>query len=150
MGKRGEGWVIGQFIIGAAILVSAFFTRFELPLALRLVGVALMLLGALLLVLGVLHLGSNLSPFPKPRDDAHALVTSGVYNIVRHPIYSGFVLGGLGWSIWWGSILAIALTVLLFVWFDLKARREEGWLAEKYPDYALYRTRVKKLIPFLY
>lgn len=150
MGARGEGWVLGQFVIGAAILAATFVTRVELPLPLRLVGVLLVVLGALLAGLGVVHLGSNLTPFPKPKDEAHALVTTGVYGIVRHPIYSGFALAALGWSLWWETVLGIVLVLFLFLWFDLKSRREEKWLSEKYPQYADYQARVKKLLPFLY
>lgn len=150
MGARGEGWVIGQFLIGAAILVATFFTRISVPLFVQLSGGALVVLGALIAGLGLLNLGSNLTPFPKPKDGAHFLVTSGVYGIVRHPIYSGIALGALGWTLWWGTLLGIALAFFLFVWFDLKSRREEKWLIEKHPDYVMYRARVKKLIPFLY
>jgi protein-S-isoprenylcysteine O-methyltransferase Ste14 len=150
MGARGEGWVIGQFLIGAAILVSPFFGRAELPLFVRAVGIVLLLVGALLGGLGVLHLGKNLSPFPRPKENEHTLVRSGVYALVRHPIYAGFTFAALGWTLWWGTLLGFALTVILFVWFDLKSRREERWLAERYPDYQLYQHRVRKLIPFVY
>jgi protein-S-isoprenylcysteine O-methyltransferase Ste14 len=150
MGTRGEGWVLGQFVIGAAILAAPFVSRVELPFALRLFGVVLMLAGAGLIALGIIGLGKNLTPFPRPRDGDHALVTTGVYAIVRHPIYSGFAFGALGWSLWWGSVLGVLLSLVLLLWFDLKARREEQWLAERYPEYKTYQTRVRKLIPFLY
>lgn len=150
MGPRGEGWVIGQFLIALAILAATFVTRIELPLAVRLVGVGLLVVGAGIIAFGTLHLGKNLTPFPKPKDGAHALVTSGIYGIVRHPIYSGFAIGALGWTLYWGTLLGMALAIFLFVWFDMKARREEAWLMDKYPEYAAYRTRVKKLIPFVY
>ncbi|RPI93163.1 MAG: isoprenylcysteine carboxylmethyltransferase family protein, partial [Chloroflexi bacterium] len=39
---------------------------------------------------------------------------------------------------------------LLFVFFDIKTRREERWLARKFPEYAGYQQRVRKLIPFIY
>ena len=39
---------------------------------------------------------------------------------------------------------------VLLAFFDVKSRREERWLTEKFPDYAAYRTRVHKLIPFVY
>ena len=39
---------------------------------------------------------------------------------------------------------------LLFLLFDAKARREEAWLVEKFPSYAEYRRRVRKLVPFVY
>lgn len=150
MGARGEGWVIGQFVIGAAILAATFVTRVELPLGLRLAGILLMLFGAVIAGLGVLHLGKNLTPFPKPKDNAGALVTNGVYGLVRHPIYSGFALAALGWTLWWETLLGIALALALFVWFEFKSRREEKWLLGKYPEYAEYQARVKKLIPFVY
>jgi len=40
--------------------------------------------------------------------------------------------------------------IALLVFFDLKARKEEIWLMEKFPDYENYRISVKKLIPWIY
>lgn len=150
MGKRGEGWVIGQFVIGIAVAASALVTRIEVPLAVRLFGVVLMGIGGLLVAAGALHLGENLSVMPKPKEQGHSLVTSGVYGFVRHPIYAGVILGAFGWSLFWGTLLGVALSVALFVWLDLKSRREEKWLSEKYPEYPAYQARVKKLVPFIY
>src|SRR5581483_2242574 len=150
MGPRGEGWVIGQFVIGAAILVSTFFTRVEIPLFAQIIGGALLVIGAVIAGLGLITLGANLTPFPKPKEGAHFLVTQGVYRIVRHPIYCGIVSGAFGWTLWWGTLSGIVLALALFLWFDLKSRFEERWLVEKYPDYALYQARVKRLIPFVY
>ncbi|OQY91509.1 MAG: hypothetical protein B6D41_09330 [Chloroflexi bacterium UTCFX4] len=150
MGSRGEGWVIGQFVIGAAILIATFFTRVEMPLAVQILGGVLLVGGGIIATAGLLRLGANLSPYPKPKDDAHTLVTGGIYHYVRHPIYSGIAFGALGWTLYWGTLLGIALSFVLFIWFDMKARREEKWLAEKYPIYPAYQQRVKKLIPFIY
>lgn len=150
MGSRGEGWVIGQFVIGAVMLAVTFFTRIEIPFFVQVIGGGLFVTGSLIAGLGLLNLGSNLTPFPKPKDGAHSLVTAGIYSLVRHPIYSGIAIGALGWTLFWGTLPGIALAVFLFLWFDMKSRREEKWLVEKYPDYAQYQTRVKKLIPFIY
>ncbi len=150
MGSRGEGWVIGQFVIALGILVVTFFTRVELPLFVQLVGAAMLIVGAIVIAFATFHLGKNLTPYPKPKDGDHTLITNGIYGIVRHPIYFGFALAALGWTLYWGTLLGIALALFLFVWFDLKSRREEKWLAEKYPEYAAYQARVKKLIPFVY
>ena len=65
-------------------------------------------------------------------------------------IYSGFSLAAFGWSLIWNSIAALVAALLLLAFFDIKARREECWLEEKFPGYAAYKSRVKKLIPFLY
>ena len=44
----------------------------------------------------------------------------------------------------------MAIAGVLFVFFDVKARREEAWLVAAFPGYAAYRRRVRKLIPLVY
>jgi protein-S-isoprenylcysteine O-methyltransferase Ste14 len=39
--------------------------------------------------------------------------------------------------------------VLLFGFFELKSRREEVWLVERYPGYVAYRERTRRLIPWI-
>jgi protein-S-isoprenylcysteine O-methyltransferase Ste14 len=60
------------------------------------------------------------------------------------------IILGFGWAAtvqnWYTFIVAIAL--LLF--FDMKSRKEEEWLLEKFPDYKDYQRRTKKLIPLIY
>ncbi len=75
---------------------------------------------------------------------------TGVYAIVRHPIYSGGLVLAIGWAFRTQSWLTLGYVVLLFLFFDLKSRREEEWLTQRYPEYADYRKRVRKLIPFVY
>jgi protein-S-isoprenylcysteine O-methyltransferase Ste14 len=94
-------------------------------------------------------LGHNLTPLPRPKDDA-TLVVTGAYRLVRHPIYSGLTAMAFGWGMWVHGWLTLGYALLLFAFFDLKSRREERWLMEKFPDYAAYQRRVRKLIPFVY
>lgn len=70
--------------------------------------------------------------------------------MIRHPIYTGLSLCAFGWSLLHGSVLSLICTLALVVFFDIKARREERWLAVKFDGYAAYRQRVRKLIPFIY
>jgi len=97
----------------------------------------------------LLNLGTNLSALPHPKDNAQ-LVTGGLYACVRHPIYAAGLLGSLSWALYWGSWRAGLGTLLLLGLFDLKARREERFLAERFPDYAGYQKRVRRLIPWVY
>jgi protein-S-isoprenylcysteine O-methyltransferase Ste14 len=157
MGKRGEGWVALQVVLFLFIISAPLVERFALPslrLAdapswLRALGVLLMAAGGLFGMAGVLGLGRNLTAFPRPLEGGE-LVTSGVYGVVRHPIYAGLILAAFGWALWNAGLLTLALAVLLFAFFDLKSRREEHWLVEAYPDYPAYQRRVKKLIPWVY
>jgi protein-S-isoprenylcysteine O-methyltransferase Ste14 len=65
-------------------------------------------------------------------------------------MYCAALLAGLGWAVIRRGWLTLGYTALLFLLFDLKARQEEAWLLERYPAYAEYRRRVRKLIPFIY
>lgn len=112
-------------------------------------GGALLLAGTLLAATGAVNLGKNLTPLPRPKEKATLIVT-GAYRLVRHPIYSGLTFMAFGWGLWLHSWLTIGYALLLFAFFDVKSRREERWLAEKFPEYAAYRKRVRKLIPFVY
>ena len=46
--------------------------------------------------------------------------------------------------------LTFVYVAALFVLLDVKSRREERWLVEKFPEYPAYQRRVRKLIPFVY
>jgi protein-S-isoprenylcysteine O-methyltransferase Ste14 len=149
MGKRGEGWFLIQLALFALILLSSRIGPWVFPTWLRALGGVLLLIGGISGTLGIFALGRNLSPFPKPIEGG-SLVTNGVYGMVRHPIYTGLILGTLGWGLLMSSALGLLLAVVLFLFFDRKSRREEAWLMEAYPGYAEYRARVKKLIPGIY
>jgi len=88
---------------------------------------------------------------PAVPKDCDNLVESGPYAIVRHPIYSGLIIDSLGWALWVNGWLTIVYALLLFAFFDIKSRLEERWLEEKFGQpYEEYRTRVRKLIPWVY
>jgi protein-S-isoprenylcysteine O-methyltransferase Ste14 len=149
---RGEWYVIGQAVL---VLAALFAPKLDgrapswSNIAV-IAGGALCLVGLVFVLLGSTSLGrDNLSAFPRPRDHS-TLVTSGIFSIVRHPIYSGFIFLTLGWSFIWDSVAAFVAALALLIFFDLKARREERWLEAKFSGYAAYKQRIKKLIPFVY
>lgn len=149
-GSRGEAWVALQVTLFALFLLAPRVgPDWPAPTALRIAGSIAVLGGIAILGASVVALGKSLTPFPRPLPTAE-LVTSGVYRLVRHPIYFGILLAALGVSLWSMSPLRLALTVVLAVFFDRKASREEEWLLERYPAYPAYRSRVSKLLPYLY
>ncbi|MBA3534351.1 MAG: isoprenylcysteine carboxylmethyltransferase family protein [Ardenticatenales bacterium] len=150
MGERGEGWVVLQFILLLVIALAPVDGQLTEMAILRPLGYVLMVIGGLIGLFSARNLGRNLTALPKPVEQGK-LVQDGLYGLVRHPIYLGLLLAALGWALWRRSAIGIALSLLLFVFFDAKARREERWLTEKYPDdYPDYQKRVKKLIPWIY
>ena len=153
LGPRGEGWFMLQLvaigvIVLAGLLVGANWSgapRFAAAFA----GAVLILGGVLLGILGIRDLGGSLSPFPMPIESA-VLVSEGIYRRLRHPIYAGVILVALGWSLLTASFASLALTAVLAVLLDLKARREEAWLRERYPVYAAYAERTSRFVPGVY
>lgn len=146
----GRGWVITQLILFALLFAAPFLdsgtppTLLAVPLGLLIGG-----LGLLVVILAITGLGRNLSIFPRPLPNSQ-LVQSGIYSIVRHPIYTGVIFAALSWSIVNWSWIALIITVVLSVFFDRKAAHEETMLKQKFPAYIAYKARVKKLIPWVY
>jgi protein-S-isoprenylcysteine O-methyltransferase Ste14 len=89
----------------------------------------------------------NIRPLPKTYG---ALVTSGPYRWIRHPMYSAVLLGGAalalmtapaaGWTVWAG------LALVLFV----KSTFEERWMREQHPAYGDYAAHSKRFVPLIF
>jgi len=152
LGPRGEGWVVLQGILLVAIAACGLLPPAwagPVRVATSAAGAVLAALGTLLALGGIRDLRENLTPLPRPRDDA-ALVETGAYRLARHPIYGGLILASLGWGLLIAVPAAIALAIGLLAFFDLKSRREEAWLVDRFPGYPAYRGRTRRLIPFVY
>jgi len=151
LGPRGEGWVAIQFVLLAAIVAAGLLGPAwdgMARLATSLVGLGLLAAGLVLAVRGLRDLSDALTPLPYPRPDA-GLVETGVYAHARHPIYGGLIVGAFGWGSLTASPVALGLAVLLLGFFQLKSRREEIWLVERFPGYPAYRERTRRLIPWI-
>jgi protein-S-isoprenylcysteine O-methyltransferase Ste14 len=153
LGPRGEGWVVLQFALLALVALAGLATGEAwngLPATLSTFGgLGLVGVGAVLVGKGLLDLGRNLTPVPRPRDDAE-LVATGSYATVRHPIYGGLIAIAFGWGLAAASPITLLLAVVLAVFFELKSRREEAWLSERYADYAAYMQQTRRFFPGLY
>ena len=155
-GLRGEYWVIAQGVLLFCFAIlpndrpsfinidSSVWHYASLGLTAVLGVWAVILLGR-----SLFDLGQNLTPLPHPRDDGQ-LVQTGIYSLVRHPLYSGVIFLAFTYASWQMSWLHFLGAIALFIFFDAKARKEEVWLTEKFPLYANYRISVKKLIPWVY
>lgn len=155
LGARGEWYVVVQLALFALV---AFGPRtlpawpewvFPFTWPATIVGGLLIVVGIAFAGAGAFSLREGLTPLPYPKEGAR-LIESGPYRIVRHPIYSGVILVAFGWALAVHGSLTLVYALALFVFLDLKSRREERWLNEKFPHYADYAKRVRKLLPFVY
>lgn len=145
----------GQLLLFAVIAVAGLVALADSGsptpwgAAASVVGLVAIGLGGLVAFRGVRDLQDSLSPFPRPVAGS-ALVDSGAYRLIRHPIYSGLLLASVGWGLVAGSLVVMAAAVLLFLLFVGKAHREEAWLVTVHPEYRAYQQRTKRFIPWIY
>jgi protein-S-isoprenylcysteine O-methyltransferase Ste14 len=113
------------------------------------IGVALLATGLGFSIWARRRLGRNWSGTVTVKQD-HELIRTGPYRWVRHPIYTGILLGFAGSAVAldeWRGIAAIVLVTLAFL---LKIRIEERWMTETFGDgYRRYQAEVSALIPFV-
>ena len=115
----------------------------------RAIGVVMFVAGLLFAVWARVYLGKNWGmPMSQKKDPE--LVTSGPYHYVRHPIYTGILLGGLGTGLAVNIGWLIA-TVVIGSYFIYSARQEEAYLSKQFGEsYVRYKKRSKMLLPFIF
>ncbi len=113
-------------------------------------GIGLVLFGVGLgfAIWGRVHIGRNWGG-PMTQKDEPELVTSGPYRLVRHPIYAGILVAGVGTvvALSWHWLIAVGLAGIYFLY---SATVEERYLTEQFPDaYPVYKRSTKMLVPFI-
>src|SRR3954453_9406443 len=116
------------------------------PVRVRWWGGGLIAVGGVMLGWGARSLGSNLTPGTEPLAQSR-LVTTGAYGHTRHPIYAGDVLLLAGYTLFWSNwTLALLAGAGALQFFKAKARKEESYLAERFPEYGFYRRQVPRML----
>jgi protein-S-isoprenylcysteine O-methyltransferase Ste14 len=135
-----------------AILVAALGHRlgwYSLPFGVAVLGSLMVNLGALLL-----QAAQNQNAHASKILDINkgqALVDTGLYGRVRHPLYSGFILMMMFWPVALGSLWGLPLALLACSGLVIRIHFEEEMLLKGMEGYADYQSRVKyKLIPGIF
>ena len=95
------------------------------------VGLTLTALGVGISIWARLSLGANWSGLATLKA-GHELIRKGLYRWVRHPIYTGILLGMIGTAVIKGHLRGWIGLVIVFAGFYFKARREERFLREEF------------------
>ena len=147
---NGGAWVLAQYVVmGGWLLLAPLGHSVASSPWLLIPAVSLLATGALAGIAGTRALGRNRTAFPRPRNDSQ-LVQTGIFAIVRHPLYASLIAIRIGWACLWGSALGGVLALVQALLLDAKARREERWLKGQFAGYAAYAAKVRRLIPWIY
>lgn len=155
MTDKAKGWVLVviQFTLLAIVLLSSAYefkyaNRTLMPVV-HYIGVTLILIGALLFTFILISFGQYMTPNPVPRDNS-VLKTTGIYSLVRHPMYFTVLVLLLGVILYFQAFYSLAWLVIAFFFLVFKTTREESYLAKKFPEYTAYQKATKRIIPFIY
>ena len=116
------------------------------------------ILGGILSLFGygimLLALYQNEFATPVVRDQSergHELRDTGLYGLVRHPFYTGFVLFCIGMALWLQSYATLIVGLLPLTALIGRIYAEEKILQETLPGYREYMSRTRnRIIPFIY
>jgi protein-S-isoprenylcysteine O-methyltransferase Ste14 len=154
VGAGTKGWDVAWMLLAGPLtvlppLVAGLGVRAgwsTLPLPFAVLGIAMNAVGGVLFARAMAnnpHFESTVRI-----QDGHSVVDSGLYRIVRHPGYTGFLIGSLGAPLMLMSRPAMLVAPLLGMWFVVRTALEDATLRKELPGYADYARRVKfRLVP---
>jgi protein-S-isoprenylcysteine O-methyltransferase Ste14 len=135
------------YLIASLILNWAVPLPIPRSLILWVIGGLAILTGILLAFSAISHM-RNAHTTPDISRPTNALVTTGPYRFTRNPIYFGFFLIYLGFTLLAGTLWGILLSPFLY-WTVTHAivHMEEGYLNNKFKEeYSRYASRVRRWI----
>jgi len=153
---RGNRWVLAVF--GMLQLMVAYLPAYTDRIgfwtidgdSVRWLGVVLFAAGGVLRMWPVFVLGRRFSGLVAIQP-GHALVTDGIYGIIRNPSYLGFIINTLGWGLAFRSMVGVILAALHIPPIVARIRAEEAMLRMQFDgEFDRYSDRTYRLIPGLY
>jgi protein-S-isoprenylcysteine O-methyltransferase Ste14 len=143
-----------EFLIWFAIMpldARRFHWSPEFPLWIRIAGALLLILG-MALVFEALRENTFAAPVVKmQKERGQRVISTGMYGVVRHPMYAGAVLLFISTPLLLGSVYGLAFGLLLIVTIAARSVGEEAMLKRELEGYSDYTKKVKwRIIPFLF
>jgi len=134
------GWIFARQSVGTIAAPALFW-----------IGLALIVAGTVIRWIAILTLRRLFTVSVTIRE-GHQLIRYGIYSIVRHPAYIGWIVSyiGIGLAIRnWLSLTAILIATI--IGFGYRIRVEEHALTARFgEEYSDYAARTKRLIPGIY
>ena len=143
-------FLVGWFVF---IPIDVFYLKLLAPpqQMIQILGGILSLFGYVIMLLALYQ---NEFATPVVRDQSergHELRDTGLYGLVRHPFYTGFILFCIGMALWLQSYATLIVGLLPLTALIGRIYAEEKILQETLPGYREYMSRTRnRIIPFIY
>ena len=148
------------FLLAPFFLIAAFYENkllissvlpFWDSVIVSYVGFVMYISAGMLVIVGRAQLGKFGSGELITEED-HKLYTEGVYRYIRNPMYSGSLIGVIGFGLVFRSIITLLfVSIIYFIVFKMRIDEEERLLTELFgEEFTAYKKKSKKLIPFIY
>lgn len=139
-----------MFLAGFVVAGLGFRLQwYILPDCVVIIG-AVIFLAAYIFYAEVLRENTYLSRTIEVQED-QKVIDTGLYGIVRHPMYSATVLLFLSIPLVLGSLYAFCIFLTYPIIISRRIKYEEEFLEKELPGYSAYKKKVKyRLIPFIW
>ena len=118
------------------------------PLALAAVGLGLFAVGWVIIAAALRENPFAVTVVRLQHERQHTVVETGIYGVVRHPMYAGNPLVNVGLSLWLGSYAAVLFAAIPLGLLMVRIELEERFLRRELPGYGEYAARVPyRLVP---
>jgi len=143
-----------EFLVWFAIMpldARRFHWSPEFPLWIRIAG-ALLLILSMALVFEALRENTFAAPVVKmQKERGQKVISTGMYGVVRHPMYAGAVLLFISTPLLLGSVYGLVIGLLLIITIAARSVGEEAMLKRELEGYSDYTKKVKwRIIPFIF
>ena len=137
-----------QLLLFIVYLFPINIKNFQINDVLKYTSLLLSIAGFVIIFIAFIQLDKNLTPFPTPKDNG-SLIQTGLYKLVRHPIYSGIIITTIFFGFYQQSFWKISIGISLWILFYFKSKYEEKLLSNQFNDYQKYKESTKRFFPFL-
>ena len=123
------------------ILTNQVFAKEPLFVAVQVAAVLLMIWARIVFGRRSFHAAAN--------PTAGGIVTTGPYRVIRHPIYAAVLYFIWAAALDHRTLVAITAAVALTIGAVVRMLSEEHLLVAQYPEYAAYKARTARVVPYL-
>jgi protein-S-isoprenylcysteine O-methyltransferase Ste14 len=135
------GLVLMIVAIAMLFLHEALLGETAIPIAIQILSLLLMIWARIVFGRRSFHAAAN--------PTAGGVVSSGPYALIRHPIYAAALYIAWAGILSHISLVSVAWGLVVAAGAALRIAAEEKLVTERYPEYASYALRTKRIIPYL-